>query len=1498
MKQFSPDFRSLRYLISTKIYSPMNFATSWQRLLSLLAVAFCVSVSSPVFGCDVVVTGGQPVIVNIYLDPMTGLSSLSGANIAAFVQGTGPGCNVYQFYSSPDKADYIGTEVQFTCADVSPDPVFYVVRMDDDPNFPDSGNESNPVTISVVVHDNTVPTVTCPGNKTYTTAQDGNQNCLFRAQNGVTVAANELKLTWADNCGLPEYNFNGGAWASGDNVAVPFHNFAKGVTTVNYRVQDATHSASCSFTVTVNDVTPPILNNTQVNINVNGNQPFANILAVYANNLSGVTAVDSCDGPRPITYSIDPDTLMTCPNTFKITRKWVASDLSGNSVMATQVVSIIDNFAPVVAPYPADTTIFTEIDDADCDAYFEIDPLSFSVDCSPTSALSVEYWVDNVLVPSLDGDYSADFSPYSMVFIVEDQCGNADTTEFNLYVEDVTPPIAICQTSLNLVLNNAGVLDISTFPDILDQGSFDNCSAVGFSVFPSLFDCSHVGTPQSVTLYVNDVVGNTSTCLSTVNVQDNTAPVLTCPADRTFSCAIDETLAGFATATDACGVAGVTMESANFGQTGPHCFTQIRIFTATDLNGNQGYCQQNLLVEDNFAPVLLNVPADTIVDCGTVLIDPIVTAFDTCDGSHFVTPSLQIFPGSQCDVDKIKTIQVRTWEATDSCGNYAVTQDTVKFLDLVAPDISGVPSDLNFFVDINDCDALIDIDLADYGITDACGGTVTLSPSTWISTQSVGDYIFGFSAEDECGNVEFGQINVHVIDNSVPTVVCQTDINVSLDNTGLHQFDINELLINASDNCPGSLTYALSQDFATCADASLEALGFGPVVVTVTIADASGNSNTCEVIVHTIAPPDIAIDITNFNTTDPTYLGANDGSVEILSVAGGSGNFDYAILDGVTGALISPTFSNDTLTAGFYFLGVQDQVTSCIDIQDVFLNDGPLPLIVADTISGPSGDTICLPVTVAHFQNIVSVQMDFSIPDATVGQVLSVENFQSANFDLAATNPISNDFTVSMINPLTNQVDLVDGDTLFCINIELVGGLFDTTSVTIIDGSVELVTGTPGNFTNLDSDNQDGFVAINSGLPDANIAGEIRAWWGQTVALADVDLNGGQASQTTAADGLFAFQVNVGDPCELTPSKDINYVNGVSVFDLFTIQRHILGDPAALGGDPYKIIAADANGDDEVTTFDLVELQSLVLNLNSDISTNTSWRFVPANWAFLTANDPWTPAFPESIDLGIVLADSLQNDFVAIKIGDIDGDADPLTLVSTDDRAPMLFEINDREISAGEVIAMPILARGFDARLGWQMTLDFDTQLFDYQGFATGELTGISENNFGKKSVSEGKLTTVWFAANPVSMNDGAVLFTLYFKTKKGAASIENSLRISSEITPAIGLDGAKNRTMPQIVWSKNSKNAPADMAFELSQNLPNPFSNETIIGFTLPEATDATFNIFDAAGKLVRTTTANFEQGRNEIRLDRSDFSASGVYFYEIKTSTESARKRMILVD
>lgn len=133
---------------------------------------------------------------------------------------------------------------------------------------------------------------------------------------------------------------------------------------------------------------------------------------------------------------------------------------------------------------------------------------------------------------------------------------------------------------------------------------------------------------------------------------------------------------------------------------------------------------------------------------------------------------------------------------------------------------------------------------------------------------------------------------------------------------------------------------------------------------------------------------------------------------------------------------------------------------------------------------------------------------------------------------------------------------------------------------------------------------------------------------------------------------------SAGYQLSVTPSKNIHPLNGLSTLDLVLIQKHLLGiEPL---DSPYKIIAADANQDGKVTSFDILILKKLLLGVTTELPNDRSWRFVPALFVFPNPLNPFETPFPESIDVPFS-ADPMPGwfPFVGIKIGDVNGTADP-----------------------------------------------------------------------------------------------------------------------------------------------------------------------------------------------------------------------------------------------
>jgi len=136
----------------------------------------------------------------------------------------------------------------------------------------------------------------------------------------------------------------------------------------------------------------------------------------------------------------------------------------------------------------------------------------------------------------------------------------------------------------------------------------------------------------------------------------------------------------------------------------------------------------------------------------------------------------------------------------------------------------------------------------------------------------------------------------------------------------------------------------------------------------------------------------------------------------------------------------------------------------------------------------------------------------------------------------------------------------------------------------------------------------------------------------------------------TNVDGEYEFSnLNTNENYMVQPTKNINPANGVSTFDLVLLTRHILGiNPL---DSPYKIIAADVNGDKSLDINDLIEIRQLILFSIDEFSSERSWSFVDANYQFNNVANPLAEVYPEVIDFNDLSADANAN-FVGVKLGD------------------------------------------------------------------------------------------------------------------------------------------------------------------------------------------------------------------------------------------------------
>ena len=99
------------------------------------------------------------------------------------------------------------------------------------------------------------------------------------------------------------------------------------------------------------------------------------------------------------------------------------------------------------------------------------------------------------------------------------------------------------------------------------------------------------------------------------------------------------------------------------------------------------------------------------------------------------------------------------------------------------------------------------------------------------------------------------------------------------------------------------------------------------------------------------------------------------------------------------------------------------------------------------------------------------------------------------------------------------------------------------------------------------------------------------------------------------------------------------------------------------------------------------------------------------------------------------------------------------------------------------------------------------------------------------------------------------------------------------------------------IDYSAEILNNSSSHNFRLSQNTPNPFNDETVIQFTLPNAGRARVQVYSLQGKRVETLAdAQFPAGKTSLKFQALNLP-SGIYFLILSTNNITRFRKMTLL-
>ena len=374
-------------------------------------------------------------------------------------------------------------------------------------------------------------------------------------------------------------------------------------------------------------------------------------------------------------------------------------------------------------------------------------------------------------------------------------------------------------------------------------------------------------------------------------------------------------------------------------------------------------------------------------------------------------------------------------------------------------------------------------------------------------------------------------------------------------------------------------------------------------------------------------------------------------------------------------------------------------------------------------------------------------------------------------------------------------------------------------------------------------------------------------------------------------DNLGAYESDAmsGTSFVIKPEKLENTKNGVNTFDMVLIRKHILG--LELFDSPYKMIAADVNKSGVISTFDLLKIRLLILNMTDQFENNTSWQFVPEDYVFPTPVNLLD--FPDSIIVHQISSDISDANFVAIKTGDVNISADPLGFnqqAETRTDEYVYFMLENKKLKVGEQVKIPFFAKDFKNITGYQMAIKFDNQSLEFQSAEQNAQVDLEKENFGTTDIENGMLLMNWVSGKSISLDDETELFYLTFEVKK-ETELKDVIQVTDQSLRSEAYKNNNDFVKIAFDFQEKSLNVLSNVSF-----VPNPFPQQTQLNIESKIEEQVEVEFFDANGRLIQQKLISIQKGSNTIPIDFSN-TYQGVIFYKIHGTEKVLSGRIVKI-
>ncbi len=283
----------------------------------------------------------------------------------------------------------------------------------------------------------------------------------------------------------------------------------------------------------------------------------------------------------------------SCSDIGKQMVNYIIVDNFGNTSLMEVEITIIDLSKPTILT--KDVTIFLDKDGKTSVNVTDID-VGTKDNCG-IKALSLS-----------KKDFNCtDAETTKIWFKAVDLNGNEDSVQVNITIKDQILPLAIAK-EIKVYLDETGNAIIA--PEMVDNGSTDNCEIASRKLSQTSFNCGDLGT-KSLLFTVADASKNEASININVSVLDSIKPKLVL-ASKIFSLNIEGKLTltpqdVITSATDNCGI--VSTESSVNSITCSDLGQKQVIITIKDASGNITSQKTTIEIIDNFAACLCNYTA-------------------------------------------------------------------------------------------------------------------------------------------------------------------------------------------------------------------------------------------------------------------------------------------------------------------------------------------------------------------------------------------------------------------------------------------------------------------------------------------------------------------------------------------------------------------------------------------------------------------------------------------------------------------------------------------------------------------------------------------------------------------------------------------------------------------------------------------------------------------------------------------------------------------------